>query len=74
MKNIKPLSQDDLGQGSNKRVVHGFDERGFLTPVTPGSTTRARIPLVTVLYVHLSVVTISLLEKVSGYEPSIPQM
>ena len=38
MKNIKPLSEDDLGKGSNKRVVHGFDERGFLTPVTPGST------------------------------------
>jgi hypothetical protein len=38
MKNIKPLSQDNLGKYANERGVHEFEERGSLTSVMPGST------------------------------------
>jgi hypothetical protein len=37
MKNIKPLSQDNLGKYANERGVHEFEERSFLTPMMPGS-------------------------------------
>ena len=38
IKNDKPLSQDDLGDGDDEREVHRFYESGFLTPVPSGST------------------------------------
>lgn len=73
VKNVEPLSHDDLGGGGNQRVVHGLDERGFVTTVTPWST-QTRVPPVGVPHAHLSVAVVSLLEGVGGYEPSIPQL
>ena len=76
VKNIKPLSQDNLGKGGNQHNVHGFQERGLRTPTTPGSTKRTQTPPAGVprAHVHLPAFTISLPEEVSGYESNIPHM
>ena len=67
------MSQDDFGKGGNERVVHGSNERGFLAPVMSGSITRTQTPPTGILHVHLTVITISLLEEVD-YEPGIPEL
>jgi hypothetical protein len=74
MKRVEPLSQDNLGNRGNDRVVHDFKERSFRTPVTPGSITEAHIPSAGVLHVHLSTIIISFLRQVDRYEPSVPRM
>ena len=60
MKDVEPLSQEDLGRGGDQCVVQGFDERRLVAAVTPGSATRAQYPSVGVLHVHLFMMVSSL--------------